>query len=109
MALSKFYYFSHTFPDPSLAAGASSRPASSPLIEVILLAASAWPYIILHDAHALLPPLLLQVLCCMLFTGVAKGGTRGLGGAMLPVDRKRKSIGNWSMPPYISPTPNNSI
>ena len=67
-------YFSHTFSDPSLAVGASARPA-----RLILY---FWRLLALHNPtrpiymmrmHALLPPLLLQVLCCMLFTGVAKG------------------------------------
>ena len=55
-------YFSHTFPDPSLAAGASARPARQ-ILYFWPLAASRriQSYTMrMHALHALLPP--LQVL-----------------------------------------------
>ena len=90
-------YFSHSFPDPSLAAGASERPARQ-ILYTSGRTQGTQSYMM--RMHALLPP--LQGLCCMLFTGVAKGGTRGRGHA--PLRKSRELV----YATYYTP-PNNGI
>ena len=105
---SPFYVKRHSIPTPlkqifqsyiprSLVGGWRHAARAQLTQYCILLAASGrtWLQSYMMRMHALLPPLLLQVLCWMLCTGVAKGNTRGRGHA--PCWSKKGRVGNWYM------------